>query len=86
MNLFTEIEELIINQIDDAKVTIHDLTGTGDHLGLTVISDRFDGKGLLDQHQMIMDILKEKFKENLHAVQIKTMTYQKAKDRNLLGE
>jgi stress-induced morphogen len=86
MDLFKEVEELIKSNITDAKVMINDLTGTRDHLGVTVISDEFDGKGLLDQHQMIMDILKEKFKENLHAVQIKTMTYQKAKDRNILGE
>ena len=86
MDLFTEVEALITNNISDAKVMINDLTGTRDHLGLLVISDQFEGKGLLDQHQMIMDILKEKFKENLHAVQIKTMTYKKAKDKNLLGE
>ena len=86
MDLFTEVEQLIKAKIQDAEIRVNDLTGTRDHLGLLVISDEFEGKGLLDQHQMIMDILKEKFAENLHAVQIKTMTFQKAKDRNLLAE
>ncbi len=86
MDLFKEVESLITSQIRDAKVTINDLTGGGDHLGVFVISDQFKGKGLLDQHQMIMDILKEKFSENLHAVKIKTMTFQKAKEKNILPE
>ena len=84
MDLFEEVEQLIKANIEDAEIRINDLTGTRDHLGLLVISDQFEGKGLLDQHQMIMDILKEKFTQNLHAVQIKTMTFQKAKDRNII--
>lgn len=84
MDLFEEVEQLIKASIEDAEIRINDLTGTRDHLGLLVISDQFEGKALLDQHQMIMDILKEKFTQNLHAVQIKTMTFQKAKDRNII--
>ena len=83
---FDALKDLIKTHISDAEVRVTDLTGTKDHLGLLVISDQFQGKMLLAQHQMIMDILKEKLKEEIHAVQIKTMTWEKAKKAGLAGE
>ena len=53
---------------------VTDLTGTQDHLGLTVISEAFANKPLLAQHRMIMDILAPEFKSKLHAVKIETYT------------
>ena len=85
MTDFTVVEELIKSQLSDARVDVHDLTGTKDHLGITIISDSFKDKILIDQHQMIMDILKEKLSTNeIHAVQLKTLTYEKAKNKGLL--
>ncbi len=82
---FNEVENLITNQIPGAQVKVTDLTGTKDHLGITVISDAFEGKRLIQQHQMIMDILKNKLgTEEIHAVQIKTLTIHKAKAQGLL--
>lgn len=80
---FQPLVELIQSNIEDAKVQVTDLTGTADHLGLLVVSDVFSGKMLIAQHQMIMDILKEKLKEELHAVQIKTMTHEQAKSQGI---
>ena len=80
---FKVVEDLIKDNIKDAKVQVTDLTGTQDHLGLLIISDEFKGKILIDQHQMIMDILKEKLKEEIHAVQIKTLTYEKAAKKGI---
>ena len=85
MVTFDQVKELIITHIKDAEVKVHDLTGTQDHLGIMVISDEFNGKILIDQHQMIMDILKEKLHSNeIHAVQLKTLTYEKAKKKGLI--
>jgi stress-induced morphogen len=75
---FQELKELIKTNLKDAEIEVTDLTGTQDHLGITVISDAFKGKMLLQQHQMIMDILKEKLKSEIHAVKIKTMTKEQA--------
>lgn len=75
---FQELKELIEANIEDAQVEVTDLTGTRDHLALTVISDIFKGKMLLQQHQMVMDILKEKLQSEIHAVKIKTMTKEQA--------
>ena len=71
---FNVVEKMITDVLDDADVSIIDLTGTADHLGITVTSKHFAGKMLLKQHKMIMDILKPKLDTNeIHAVQIKTI-------------
>ena len=77
MNPLDEVSELIRNQLTDAEVKVADMTGTLDHLEILVVSDAFKGKVLIDQHQMIMDILKDSLKEKIHAVKIKTMTKEK---------
>ena len=80
---FESVKSLIINKIPDADVTVTDLTGTQDHLGLEIVSDVFEGKRLIQQHQMIMDILKEELNANIiHAVQIKTMTKEQKEKQN----
>lgn len=76
---FMQVETLIKSHLEDAIVKVTDLTGSKDHLGIMVISDAFAGKILIQQHQMLMDILSEKLKSNeIHAVQLKTMTHEKA--------
>ena len=77
MNPMSRVKELIQQQIPDAVVEVSDLTGTGDHIGLLVASNAFEGKRPLEQHRMIMDILKDEFARELHAVQIKTMAKKK---------
>ena len=71
---FGEIKDIICRGIPDAQVEVTDLTGGSDHLGIIVVSDLFEGKGLLAQHQIVMDLLKEPLAGELHAVKIKTMT------------
>ena len=68
------IEELIIQSIPDAKVSIEDLRGDGDHYSATVISKSFDGKSKLDQHKMVYESLQGKMGNELHALELKTKT------------
>ena len=71
---FKVVEELIKETLSDAVVEITDLTGTMDHLGITVTSKSFEGKMLIQQHQILMDILKPKLDSGeIHAVQLKTI-------------
>lgn len=77
MNDFQFVEDLITAKLTDAKVFVEDMTGTRDHLDITVVSDAFKGKLLIEQHQMLMDILKEELKARIHAVKLQTMTHQK---------
>ena len=54
--------------------TVRDLTGTSDHFEMTVVSDLFAGKGMLDQHRMVKDALAEPLKGPIHALTLKTYT------------
>ncbi|OVE82080.1 hypothetical protein BVY03_02175 [bacterium K02(2017)] len=76
MDKIAEIQNLISEKMPGAMVRASDLTGNVDnlHLGVLVVSDDFKGKMLLEQHRMVMTILNERFKEDVHAVQLKTMT------------
>ena len=69
----------IKSSLPDAIIDTYDMVGDLDnlHLSITVASDEFKGKMLIEQHQMIMDILKEDLKSEIHAVKIKTMTLNK---------
>ena len=66
------IEELIKQSIPDAKVSIEDLRGDGDHYSATVISKFFDGKSKIDQHKMVYESLQGKMGNELHALVLKT--------------
>ena len=72
MNTPELIKKLIQEQIQDAVVEVNDLTGTNDHLGIQITSKVFIGKPLIEQHRIIMDILKEPMKGQVHAIKIKT--------------
>src|ERR1700678_3719706 len=49
----SEIEALIKAALPDARVTIEDLAGDGDHYAATVVSEHFRGITRLKQHQIV---------------------------------
>ena len=67
-----EIERLIKASIPDARVTIRDLAGDGDHYAATVVSEAFRGKSRVEQHKMVYDALKGQMGGALHALALKT--------------
>ncbi len=80
---FANVISLIKGTLNDAQVKVEDMTGTKDHLNILIISDHFKGKMLRAQHQMVMDILKDSLKSEIHAVQLKTMDFETAKNRGV---
>lgn len=67
-----EIERLIKTAIPDAKVSIRDLAGDGDHYAATVISEAFRGKSRVQQHQMVYQALQGNMGGVLHALALQT--------------
>jgi stress-induced morphogen len=67
-----EIEKLIRDGIPDAKVTIRDLAGDGDHYAAEVVAESFRGKTRVQQHQMVYDALKGNMGGVLHALALQT--------------
>jgi len=68
----SEIEQLIRAAIPDARVTIEDLRGDGDHYAATVVSAAFAGKSRVQQHQMVYAALKGRMGNELHAMALQT--------------
>lgn len=73
-----EIERLIREGIPDAKVTIEDLRGDGDHYAAYVISSAFAGKSRVQQHQMVYKALQGRMGNELHALALQTGTPDEA--------
>jgi stress-induced morphogen len=69
-----EIERLIKVRLPDAKVSIRDLAGDGDHYAATVISAAFKGKSRVQQHQIVYEALKGQMGGVLHALALQTGT------------
>lgn len=80
---FENVKNIIKSGISDAFVEVYDMTGTADHLDILIVSDQFKGKSLIAQHQMIMDLLSESLKNEIHAVKLKTMDYDKAEQKGI---
>lgn len=74
---FQFVEDIIKSGLPDAQVFVEDMTGTKDHLDITVVSDAFKGKLLFEQHQLLMGLLKDELKSRIHAVKLQTYTKEK---------
>ncbi len=72
-----QVEEMIKAQMPDAQVQVQDLTGGGDHYQVMVVSSQFEGKGLVQQHQLVYGSLRQAMSsEAIHALALKTYTPQ----------
>ena len=67
-----EIEELILKTFPNAKITIDDLRGDGDHYAAQIITEEFKGKNRVQQHQMIYNAMEGKVGKELHALALNT--------------
>ena len=68
----SEIEALIKAALPDARVTIEDLAGDGDHYAATVVSETFRGKSRVQQHQIVFAALRGRMGGELHALALQT--------------
>ena len=67
-----EIEALIRAALPDARVTVEDLAGDGDHYAATVVSEAFRGRSRVQQHQMVYAALRGRMGGELHALALQT--------------
>ncbi|MDP2119093.1 MAG: BolA family transcriptional regulator [Hoeflea sp.] len=67
-----DIEKMIKAGIPDAKVTIRDLAGDGDHYAAEVVAESFRGKSRVQQHQMVYNALQGNMGGVLHALALQT--------------
>jgi stress-induced morphogen len=71
-----EIEALIEAGVPDAEATVTRPRGPDDddHLAAEVVSPAFEGRSLVDQHQLVYDALGEHMTTDIHALELRTRT------------
>ncbi len=68
-----EIKQTLSQALPVEMIETQDLTGGGDHWQVIIVSSAFDGKGLLEQHRMVNDVLKDPLADQrIHALSLKT--------------
>lgn len=73
MSPLDRMKAQIIDRIPGSNVVVNDVTGEANHLEITVISELFEGKRLIERHRMVMAALKSELESELHAVRIRTL-------------
>ena len=70
-----KLKERIASALPGAEIELTDMTGTSDHFEARIVSDRFAGKSLVDQHQLVYSGLDDWLKTGeLHALSLRTFT------------
>jgi stress-induced morphogen len=67
------LTELLRAAFPGDKVSVEDRTGGGDHFQVTVVSPRFKGLSLVEQHRLVYDALAVPLADGtIHELRIKT--------------
>ena len=69
-----QVKAMIEAGVDGATATVRDMTGTGDHFDAIVQSHAFEGKTMVQQHQMVYAALGQAMAGPVHALKLKTLT------------
>ncbi len=70
----SELKEKIERALPGAYVEVRDLTGGGDHFEALVVSPGFEGRSLVERHQVVYSALGEVMRAQVHALSLKTLT------------
>ncbi|MFT4891629.1 MAG: stress-induced morphogen [Halobacteriales archaeon] len=68
-----DVERLIESAIPDASAEVTaPRPNDDDHLAVTVVSPVFEGKPLVEQHEMVFDAVDEHMTTDIHALKVTT--------------
>jgi len=68
------VRRLLLAALPGAEIELVDLTGTEDHYQARVVSQAFEGKTLIEQHQLVYRALGDALHGPIHAFALKTYT------------
>ena len=77
-----EVADLIREGVPDSDVEVYRPRNPDDdsHLGAVVVSPAFEGKPLVQQHQLVYDALGDHMTRDIHALELKTYTPEEYED------
>ena len=67
-----DIIQRLQQSLPSAQIRAHDLTGGGDHWQLHITAQEFEGKSLVEQHQLVYKALGEWMHGPIHALSLVT--------------
>jgi stress-induced morphogen len=68
-----EIKQTLSKAMPVTLVETQDLTGGGDHWQVIIVSPAFEGKGLIEQHRLVNEALREPLgDQRIQALSLKT--------------
>lgn len=70
----SEVERLLEAAFPEGQIELVDLTGTKDHYQARIVSSAFEGKSLIEQHQLVYRALGNAMGGPIHALALKTYT------------
>ena len=68
-----EVRERIASAFPAAQIEVVDLTGTQDHYQARIVSAAFQGKSLIEQHQLVYRALGDAMDGPIHALALETI-------------
>jgi len=69
-----ELQVLLDKGFPGATIQLDNPQGDGEHYQLLVVSDLFQGKSLVERHQMVYQALGDAMRGAVHALALKTYT------------
>jgi stress-induced morphogen len=79
-----EVRRRLLLAFPRAEIEVLDLTGTKDHYQARIVWSEFQGRSLIEQHQLVYRALGEAMNGPIHALALKTYTPESW--RKLKGE
>lgn len=67
-----EIHDLVLHALPGAEIDVIDTVGDQNHWRVVVVSERFAGLSLIEQHKLVMQSLSGVLGGRMHAIEIKT--------------
>ena len=67
-----QISQKLTEAFPESQIKVTDLTGGGDHWQVDIKSKIFEGKSLIEQHQLVYKALNPWMNKEIHALAIKT--------------
>ncbi len=72
------IEAILNEKFPGSVVGVIDMTGTGDHFEVRMSWEGFRGQGLIQQHRLVNEALRDRIDDgSIHALKIKTTIPEK---------
>jgi stress-induced morphogen len=68
------VRRMLLQALPDADIELVDLTGGEDHYQARIVSEAFEGKTLIEQHQLVYRALGDAMHGPIHALALKTYT------------